>query len=437
MVLFISKQGEMDRGTSVLSVIVCVMVVSMYFFPFGLHFLPETFNTKIGLAVIGLLFMAYSVLRNRELTVNRLLIPSVLLALIFSLFCLLSVDYNGTSDYSYATYIISFATWLSAAFATYWILRYFHGHVPLKRIIFYLALVCVMQCVLALLIENVSSFKTFVDTYISQSTIADEAFLTKVDRLYGIGAALDPAGTRFSIVLLIIGGMLAKEDNLERREVFFYWAAFIFISVIGNIISRTTIIGTGLGLLLYVLDSRLLKAEIVKDVLIRFGILLLLLLVGSAIAIYFYQNSPAMRESLRYGFEGFFNWVEKGEWKTSSTDLLLNAWKWPTDLQGWVIGYGLFADWVFDTDIGYCRFVLYSGLLGLVSFSIFFFYNAWACIQKFPSYNLAFLFLLALTFIIWFKVSTDLYLIYGLLFCIDGEAVRKSFLNKHQEGRKQ
>src|SRR5690606_25071361 len=118
-------------------------------------------------------------------------------------------------------------------------------------------------------------------------------------------------------------------------------------------------------------------------------------------------------------------WIEKGEWTTSSTEKLNSEmWIWPNsnDLKTWLIGKALFSDWhAVGTDIGYCRFIFYNGLTGLVTFSLFFIYNAWVCLLKFPAYKIFFLLLLTLGFIIWFKVSTDLFIIYALFYCLDKE----------------
>lgn len=408
----------------------CTIVMSCYFFPFGFNFfMPKSFNTKIGFAVIGALVLAYRCIVSREIAIDKELIAPLFFVVMFSLICFIAVDYNYTSDYTYATYFLSFFTWLSAAYSTYWFIRIFHKKVTFKLLVFYLACACVLQCALALLIDNVDAVKLIVDQYISQATIADSDFLNEVKRLYGIGAALDPAGTRFSIVLLAIGAVLAKDISADKNkwEPFFYWGAFFFISFVGNIISRTTIIGMSMGLLLYLIDSRIVGSEVKISRLRSLGIMVLILACAALTAIYLYSNDADMKQLLRYGFEGFFNWFEKGEWETGSTNLLMNAWIWPHDRQGWIIGYGLFDNWVFGTDIGYCRFVLYCGLTGMLAFSLFFVCNTWVCSYKFPSRHLFLLLLLLLCFIIWVKVSTDLFLIYALLFCLENETAKDSY----------
>jgi hypothetical protein len=71
-----------------------------------------------------------------------------------------------------------------------------------------------------------------------------------------------------------------------------------------------------------------------------------------------------------------------------------------------------------NANIGYCRFVLYSGIPGLVIFSLFFIYNAVACMRKLGPYKDFCIGILILGFIIWVKVATDLFIIYALLYCI-------------------
>lgn len=88
-------------------------------------------------------------------------------------------------------------------------------------------------------------------------------------------------------------------------------------------------------------------------------------------------------------------------------------------VKSWIIGTGLFANFVYSTDIGYCRFILYCGLIGFGTFVLFFVYNACVFAWKFPSFRLFSFVLLSLSFIIWMKVATDLFFIYALFYCLD------------------
>ncbi len=106
-----------------------------------------------------------------------------------------------------------------------------------------------------------------------------------------------------------------------------------------------------------------------------------------------------------------------------STDKLNSKmWIWPSDTSGWVIGTGLYSNFIYNTDIGYCRFILYCGIVGFSIFASFFVYNAYASYRILPSIYADFsIALLILCFVIWYKVSTDIFQIYALFYCMDAE----------------
>ena len=187
-------------------------------------------------------------------------------------------------------------------------------------------------------------------------------------------------------------------------------------------IARTTMVGAVLGLVFIAWGS--FKVEIggfISRLQVGFS-LLLFLLIGAAvgISIYLYNASDVFHDNFRFGFEGFFNWVETGEFRTHSTDILMDTmWIWPEDPQGWLIGYGRYGLFEWNTDIGYCNFVLYCGIIGLTIFSIYFIFNHLSLISKFHRFAFTALLLTAITFIVWAKVATDIFLVDALLFCID------------------
>jgi len=152
------------------------------------------------------------------------------------------------------------------------------------------------------------------------------------------------------------------------------------------------------------------------------SVLMVVLIVAVLVPLfaYLYVTNSVMHENLRFAFEGFFNCVETGHFQMDSVDKLNGTmWIWPQDETTWLIGTGLFGNWVYGTDIGYCRFILYCGLLGFSFFSLFFIHNAASFHRKFENVGLLALFMAALTFIIWIKVSTDIFQIYALLICAD------------------
>jgi len=408
------------------------LIVSLYYFSFGFTFLPSSVNTKMILATIGVSMAAYHAIQNRTLKIDRPTLGAIGFAVLFSLICFISVDYNHTNDLSYATYFVSFSVWMFSAYAVCTIIKKVHGDVNLILITSYLAAVCLFQCILALLIDSVPAIQFWVDRYISQG----QEFLLEVSRLYGIGASLDNAGVRFSIVLIMIAGILSKEATVRssRWKIIMLLTAFFTIIVIGNMMSRTTSIGAVLAILYFSLNTGIfrmvIKSEYFKFHFI-FGFTLVLAILATT---YFYQTDRDFHDQIRFAFEGFFNWIEQGEWRTSSTDKLNKTmWIWPADLKTWIIGTGLFEDWIFGTDIGYCRLILYCGLSGFAVFALFFVYNASVFAHQYRQYRDMFFFLLVLSFIIWIKVSTDIFLIYALFYGIGMLRDRSNLTYEHED----
>ena len=73
------------------------------------------------------------------------------------------------------------------------------------------------------------------------------------------------------------------------------------------------------------------------------------------------------------------------------------------------------------TDVGYLRFIFYFGLIGLLAISGFMLKAGTISIRNFPPYKTLFLMLIGANFIIWFKVSTDMFPILALFLMINPE----------------
>ncbi|MBR5176827.1 MAG: hypothetical protein IKW89_13005 [Bacteroidales bacterium] len=368
------------------------------------------------LAVFGIIAFVYECARKSSFSISQRILASAIIAIIFSVWCFYCITVNGTDDTTYSSYWLSFATWLGAAYAVCWLIRECEGKIDLASLTFYLTLVCSSQCILALIIDHSLPFKQAVDAIFVQG----QEFYHQINRMYGIGAALDTAGVRFSVVLVLMAHQMSSNGSVidNKGLTLFYFISFALIVVVGSMIARTTWVGAILGIsylaISYLkINKGFISSRQVSFWLIMGGITALTILVS----VWLYNHNPDFRHNLRFGFEGFFNWAETGVFRTDSTDKLNRImWVWPKDMRSWIIGTGLFADWVYGTDIGYCRFVLYCGLIGLVIFSIFFIFNGLSVIHLFPGTKYLALVLIALTFIIWLKVSTDIFFIYALLF---------------------
>ena len=91
------------------------IMVSFYFFPIEFTFLPGV-NTKMAMAGFGLVVLAVQMALRRKPYVDEGIFRYSVIAIVISLIGYVAVTYNETSDYTYATYIVSMWVWLSGAY---------------------------------------------------------------------------------------------------------------------------------------------------------------------------------------------------------------------------------------------------------------------------------------------------------------------------------
>ena len=414
-----------------IGILIVGILTSFYFFPFEFAILPGA-NTKMILAGVSLVVLAFQLARGGRAVINRELFTLSILAGLVSLAGLASVTFNGTNDYTYATYIISMWVWLGGAYMAVSAMRGLHGRITVALIANYLIGVCVAQCILALLIDASPVFKDIVNTYIASFDFVEFDQLNEGGRLYGIGASLDVAGLRFSSVLAMIA-YFCMQPKIRANNVLLlcYLVSFCIISIVGNMMARTTTMGVGLAVLywLYMLfqdrNNRTILWWIAGAV-----------VIAVTISTYMYRVSPEFRENIRFAFEGFFSLVEKGEWEVSSNNRLKNMFVFPDNIKTWIIGDGYienpynrdpyytgprFGGYYMGTDVGYLRFIFYFGLIGLSLFIYFFCRVAQICVRRLISYKILFLMILAVNMIGWAKVSTDIFLVFALFLCVAEE----------------
>lgn len=414
-----------------LKIILTGILVSMFYFPFEFTFLPGI-NTKMMIAAVGLAFVFFSFLHQRELIVPKTLLLLLFIASLVSLTALFSITYNRTPDTSYVSYIVSAAVWLSAAFVVCSIIRMVHGRIDVPLIVYYLTGVCTFQCIIALVIEFNVSVQVFVDSW-----CAGNEFYHEIGRLYGIGAGLDVAGTRFSCVLCAIAFLIGDQNSstMNLPKTFVLFLAFATITVIGNMIARTTLIGVALGLVyLAYKGAMLLRSPFQEESSRFFGTFMLILIIAVPLVTFFYNYNAQFYELMRFGFEGFFSLIETGKWEVSSNDVLEGMIVWPEELRTWIIGDGYFVSQRYDpnylgdapdyaagyymgTDIGYLRFIFYFGVIGLCMISAVIIYSAVICCNQYPKYTPLFLLAMIAGFIMWGKSATDIFVFFTLFIC--------------------
>lgn len=411
------------------------IATSLFFFPFEFSFLPG-FNTKMIMAGFGLGMFGINMARGmNKACLDKDISFLSLIAVLVSIAGILSVTLNNTYDFSYATYIISMWVWLGGAYFVIGLMKMVHGSVSIPLLANYLIAVCVGQCLVAFAMSEFAPLKNFVDSFLGST-----GFMGKVeDRLYGIGASLDVGGMRFAAILALIAYLCTRRS--VRNTLFVtiaYVVAFCIISVIGNMIGRSTVIGMVVAIIYVMLIVLSKKTEYLSLNLKKLGkVFLVVSMFFVVVLVYYYHTSSNIHDNLRFAFEGFFSLVEKGRWETHSNEILKNMYVFPDNIHTWLVGDGYMENpydmdpyyigpkwrgFYMGTDVGYLRFIFYFGLIGTLLFVYYMYRVAIALMYKHPHHKALFLLVLLINYIMWFKVASDLFPVFALFLCLDSEA---------------
>ena len=414
-----------------IQVFAVTIFTSFFFFPFIFSFLP-TVNTKMFLAVLGLIAFAMDRLNNRTQIFEKSLFRISIWALGVSFCSFLAMTINNTPDDSYLGYIISMWVWLFAAYFCVRMMRLVHGKVTVEIIGYYLMAVALLQCTIGLLIYEFSFLKGLVDAYITGEKYMGVGV---EERIYGIGCALDVGGGRLGAILIIIVYLILQTVEQQRSKWLFIGllSSFLYIFVVGNMMGRTASVGAAIALVYFFFSLFLKRKKQTAAIASYLSIALVIIGIGGIICVALYNINPEIRKLLRFGFEIFFNYFELGKFETNSTNMLSEGLIFPDNFKTWIIGDGYMASGLNDpyytgpsdygfymnTDAGYSRFLFYFGLTGLSVFILFFVHVCKECVNRFSNARFLFMAILILGLCIWIKVSTDLFLVFAPFLCIN------------------
>lgn len=412
-----------------LGIALAIILTSFAIFPIELVWLPGL-TMKTAMAPLGLIMLLVNLVRERNPVLDSGFLRVVIWAAAVSLISFVSITYNNTNDNSFTGYFISMVVWVCAAYVAVYVIKTVHGTLSVGLVANYLIAVCVMQCLLALIISQIPLIENLVNSVF----ITGGKEMTK-GRLYGIGAGWDIAGLRFMAVLVIVIYMLVHlSEEEEKKYSVLYIGAFLIIGLIGNMISRSTVFGVIIGLvyLIFISLSGKKNTEIISRIWKKFLLFMAMLVLGAGML---YQTNSSFRNSMHFGFEGFFSLYEEGRWEVSSNKGLIYMLKYikPEKTRTWIIGDGYcdtplhdpyytgahaYGGYYMGTDVGYMRFIFYFGIIGTLIFMMYFYQVACVCSRYFPNYKDMFFLILLCNFIGWIKVSTDIFCVFALFLAV-------------------
>ena len=167
------------------------------------------------IAGLGFAAFFYRCIKDHQVDISRNIFISGLIASVFSLWCLVAVTLADTHEMVYVHYMKSFFTWVLGAYGSCVVMKFFTGKNDLPTLTKYLAILCVGQCVMALLIDNVGFVSSMVDRVFSFG----QTFYRNGGRMYGVGCALDVAGTRFAAMLLLFAHQIATNRQVGENAI--------------------------------------------------------------------------------------------------------------------------------------------------------------------------------------------------------------------------
>ena len=110
-----------------LGILIVGILTSIYYFPIFTTLLPSGLNTKMVIALLGLVIGGWKTLQAKSANIDKTFFVLTIYAIIVSLVCCFSIVYNGTVDTAYASYFISMLVWLSGAYALCNVIKVVHG----------------------------------------------------------------------------------------------------------------------------------------------------------------------------------------------------------------------------------------------------------------------------------------------------------------------
>ena len=363
--------------------IIALFLVFSYIYQASYIFLPLNFTCTIGIASFLLYFFNkknFAIGRGNSkslFNVLRLLAPVALVAI-------LSIFLNFSSDlYFFKWAVIN----MFYAFGAYFIVQYIikaYGSFDFHLIVKLLTYCAAIQCTLSLLMFLNPDLNFFLQSLIKQDEIGAEAVESVGEiRMLGFGTYFFGAGLTHGFILLLMALEICN-PRLSTKELSLYFILYLYITVVSMLMSRTTMIGAGMGLALIVLYKLRSFQSFFK---FAFGIVATLLCAILLIKLIPSSVLGEYEDITKFGFEMFINYKESGELTTVSTNHMFEDMVvFPTDIKTWVIGDALWMDptgdgYYMHTDIGYCKLLFYFGIIGTI---VYFFFQACYIRNVFP-----------------------------------------------------
>lgn len=355
--------------------IISILLVFIYIFAVNVSFLPSMLSTRWLLVIPGfiLIMLYYTILNRRSIHYRKKIRPFWKSLFFFYLMVLVSSIVNQRFDQGYSLFPITIALIVTSSFCLVFLLNKIWKKIDSSLYFNIFVIVSAIHLILAVLMFFFPFIETFLFKIIEESALEKRVNdVTSLYRFHTIGISYFGAGVLYSYCILILFLLSQLKQKLLNNWIVVFLIIFIFF--VGSAVSRTTMMGLFVGLAF--LGFNFSKMSVVSKIK-SFSKFILLILFGVCIITYIFDNfivSISILDSVtEHAFEAFTNLINDGKFRTDSSDIMFEAYKWPDNIKTWLVGDARLHGndsytYYMLTDIGWCRLIFDFGILGTFAF---------------------------------------------------------------------
>ncbi|WP_257234381.1 hypothetical protein [Acinetobacter sp. YH12052] len=348
-----------------------LMIFIIFFFLFGM----KTPLGSLAQILTAVIVAAGIVVYGKYLVKADKLFFFLMAFLIYDyLVCLTWVVMAGTYDFKL---LITKTNLIISVVATYILSIYFFRNYTKKQFFVFLSIVFLIQSLIVVLMLLNSDIANFITTYTKDENVV-ERMMGAYSGARGLGIA-DSGAFGFSIVMalfLLLTFASYKKGYINGR----YFFIVISLGLVASISAgRVAMLGMFMGLFLWTLYFKKIKILRLATLTLCGFVLLFSFLISLRHTVIEHQ---ALATFYNYSMEPIFNYIDYGEFSSSSTDHLETMY-FPLTEKQWLLGDAKYMNGIYyymNTDAGYMRFALFYGAINSFIYYLFFIiFSAYAC----------------------------------------------------------
>lgn len=337
-------------------------------------FIPHSINFSFGIVGI-LLYVLDRTTRRRILqSSNAYIQPLLKYTVPFVLVSCISPLINNSTDFFYLKYGLSLILTYYATYIAAYLFFKIYNEITVERVIKYLFIVTLLYLVIATVMFLNPSVNDLLMASIRLDSIAEIKLDINIGwRLVGLGVQFYTAGLVLGCMLILLAFYISS-FGLNVWKKIFYIVSYVVITTIGMMVARTTIVGSGIGLMVIIFSSLKNQKHRFKNMVSLFFAFIILLTIYDSIQSSFLNDYDSLMD---FGFSIFSDMSSSGLRNDHSLGRMFEMYKnLPDNNKTWLIGDALWNiedHYYKNVDIGYLRNIYYFGLLGMGA--LLFYYN--------------------------------------------------------------